>query len=334
MHESAFGISREGAGHIAIEDEVYPGAFRHFSNSGLSVTTSRYSGRLLKTFRSIGSSISNQPISLWNLVFPISYTSSSKAIFGDSFPESTFSNFVTFDEGFTLLASHLPAIFTRTYEVARTRLITELVQWTNAARPNDMPTGVSPLVMEAVQSMQQANFQASDIGGHLLSLLWGTQANATWATFWFLAYLLQDEDRARRIREEIEDRLSSRFGGSVEAFIEAGPTALSSDNLVLLESGFRETMRLSAATLIARQIANDVTIRTAEGDPTHLVQGDVVFVSPRVVQMDATIFEDPSTFRLDRFVANNGTSLRQFTVNGRLLPYNLMTWGGGAHMAR
>ncbi|KAF8490601.1 cytochrome P450 [Gautieria morchelliformis] len=336
VQEGAFATSREGSVHAAIEEQVYPNAFRHFSQSIMSETTSRYSKGILDAFQSMRHSSSARSIGLWNLVFSVSYKSSSRAIFGDSFPhESTLSDFTKFDEGFTLLASHLPAIFTRTYDAARARVITKLVQWTNADKSTgETRAGISPLVTQAVEAMRQAELGASDIATHLLSLLWATQANTMWTTFWFLAYVLQDQEHVRRLRQEIEDVLSARFAGSVDALIAAEPAALSSKDFILLESAFRETMRLSSGVILARQVSNDVTLHTSAGEPTRLVNGEVVFVTARNIHLNADVYEDPLSFRLDRFVSDDGMSLRHPTVNGRSLPYDLLAWGGGKHMCK
>jgi Cytochrome P450 len=334
VQETAFATSREGSVHAAIEGEVYPNAFRHFSQPILSETTSRYSRALLEAIESMRNSSNDRTIGLWNLVIPMIYESSSRAAFGDSFPhESTLSDFIKFDEGFTLLAARLPTIFTGTYDAARARLIKQLIRWTNAGKPNrESPAGISPLVTEAVDTMCQADLSAFDIGGHLLSLLWGTQANTMWTTFWFLAYVLQDPENVRRLRKEIDDALSAQFGGSVKALVEADPAKLSSNDFILLESAFRETMRLSSGVIIARQVSNDVTLHTSAGKPTLLVPGEVIFVTPRSVHLNADVYEDPFSFKLDRFVTDDGMALRHPTVDGKLLPYNLLAWGGGKHM--
>ena len=334
VQETAFATSREGSVHAAIDGEVYPNAFRHFSQSAMSESTSRYSRRLLESFQSMRNSSTNRSISLWNLVFPTIYKLSSRATFGDSFPhESTLLDFKKFDEGFTFLASRLPAIFAGPYKTARARVITQLIQWTNADKPKEeMPPGINPLIAEAVEAMHQANFDAPDIAGHLLSLLWATHANTVWTTFWFLAYVLQDQENVRRLRQEIEANLSARFGGSLDALIEAGPAALSSNRFILLESAFRETMRLSSAIIIARKASKDVTLHTSAGEPTLVEDGEVIFITPRNVHLSAEVYEEPFNFRLDRFVSDDGMSLRHPTINGRLLPYNLLAWGGGKHV--
>ena len=333
VQQNIFSTSFQGAVHPVIEGSVYPKAFDHFSKLTLSNLTTKYSRRLLESFHSMRNSPDKRPNSLWNFVSPEIYTSSSKATFGDSFPSSTLCDFLKFDEGVSLLAAKLPTIFIRSYDSARTRLITELVQWTAADKQCEhIPTGVSQVVAEVVQTMQHSDLEPFDIGAQLLSLLWATQANTMWISFWFLAYILQDPDYARRLREEIDDALSTRFGNSIEAFVEADPNTLFSDGFILLESGFRETIRLSSGIIIARQVTKDITLHNRGGNPTQLLEGDTVVITPRNLHMSEEVFEDPRTFQIDRFAADNGKFLSHYAFDGGHVSYDLLAWGGGRHI--
>jgi len=167
VQQVAFATSSAGSAHPAIGRKIYPDAFRHFRTTTMSSITSDFSHRALCALRSTEAP-SSSLVSLWDFVFPIIYRTSSKATFGASFPETTFSDFVQFDEGFTFLVSRIPTIFLRRYDAARARLITRLVQWTNADKPDvGVDPGASDLVKEAVKTMKEEDFRPSDIGAHL-----------------------------------------------------------------------------------------------------------------------------------------------------------------------
>uniref|UniRef100_A0A4W5LU44 Prostacyclin synthase n=1 Tax=Hucho hucho TaxID=62062 RepID=A0A4W5LU44_9TELE len=163
----------------------------------------------------------------------------------------------------------------------------------------------------------------------MLLQLWATQGNAGPAAFWLLSFLLTNSEAMRAVRKEIRG-LRLQEDGSLQRH---PLDTLEHHSTPVFDSVLSETLRLTAAALITREVVQDKTLRLASGQAYHLRQGDRVcmfpFLSP---QMDPQIHHDPQTFQYDRFLNADGTEKKKFYKGGERLKYYTMPWGAGDNM--
>ncbi|KAK3574780.1 hypothetical protein QTP86_018304 [Hemibagrus guttatus] len=156
----------------------------------------------------------------------------------------------------------------------------------------------------------------------MLLQLWATQGNVGPAAFWLLAFLLTHEEAMRAVRKEFK---SVTLPGT--------NTFNTQEQTPVFNSVLEETLRLTAAPFITREVLQDKTLRMADGQEYDLRKGDRVclfpFISP---QMDPEIHLNPETFKYNRFLNADGTVKKDFFKGGRRLKYYTMPWGAGKNV--
>ncbi|XP_057702840.1 prostacyclin synthase-like [Corythoichthys intestinalis] len=158
----------------------------------------------------------------------------------------------------------------------------------------------------------------------ILLQLWATQGNVGPAAFWLLGFLLTNPEALTAVRNEFKQ---------ISQIETSGASLLHSrGNTPVFDSALEETLRLTAAPFITREVVQEKTIQMANGQEYHLRKGDRVclfpFTSP---QMDPEIYPDPQKFQFDRFLNKDGTTKRDFYKGGRRLKYYTMPWGAGTN---
>ncbi|XP_077430397.1 prostacyclin synthase isoform X2 [Vanacampus margaritifer] len=148
--------------------------------------------------------------------------------------------------------------------------------------------------------------------------LWITQCNAGPAAFWLLGFLLTHPEAMKAIRSEMRG-----LPRDTPSMAQATP---------VLDSVLKETLRLTAAAMISRDVVKDKVVRMANGREYRLRRGDKVclfpFLSP---QMDPRIHREPQIFKYDRFLNEDLTAKDDFYKDGRRLKYFTMPWGAGSN---
>uniref|UniRef100_A0A6Q2YWK6 Prostacyclin synthase n=1 Tax=Esox lucius TaxID=8010 RepID=A0A6Q2YWK6_ESOLU len=156
--------------------------------------------------------------------------------------------------------------------------------------------------------------------------LWVTQGNAGPAAFWLLGFLLTHPEAMRAVKEEIKG-LTQLEGGLLQHHL---LDTVDQHSTPVFDSVLTETLRLTAAAFITREVVQDKILPLASGQQYRIRKGDRVclfpFVSP---QMDPEIHDEPEQFRYDRFLNADGTEKKSFYKGGVRLKYYNMPWGAG-----
>ncbi|XP_057702095.1 prostacyclin synthase isoform X2 [Corythoichthys intestinalis] len=161
----------------------------------------------------------------------------------------------------------------------------------------------------------------------LLLQLWTTQCNAGPAAFWLLGFLLTHPKAMEEVQTEIKG-LSLQGSSS-----QCSPSMVQMKKTPVLDSVLKETLRLTAAAMISRDVVQHKVLHMANGQEYYLRRGDKVclfpFLSP---QMDPEIHQEPHTFKYDRFLNADLTARDDFYKDGRRLKYFTMPWGAGSNV--
>ncbi|KAM8914322.1 prostacyclin synthase-like [Spinachia spinachia] len=158
----------------------------------------------------------------------------------------------------------------------------------------------------------------------LLMQLWATQGNVGPAAFWLLGYLLTNPEALAAVKREFS-RISEM------ETMAASPLDRTMDTPVF-DSVLEETLRLTAAPFITREVVQEKTLNMANGQEYLLRKGDRVCLFPfNSPQMDPEIHHEPQKFKYDRFLNQDGSLKKDFYKGGRLLSYYSMPWGAGTN---
>ncbi|KAM8756575.1 prostacyclin synthase isoform 1-T1 [Acanthopagrus schlegelii] len=162
----------------------------------------------------------------------------------------------------------------------------------------------------------------------LLLQLWTTQCNAGPAAFWLLGFLLTHPEAMEALKSEIR-------GLPLQATSLQHPhiNPVEAHCTPVFDSVLSETLRLTAAVIISREVLQDKILRMASGREYRLRRGDKVclfpFLSP---QMDPEIHQEPQDFKYDRFLNDDMTLKDKFYKDGKRLRYHTLPWGAGRNM--
>lgn len=218
-----------------------------------------------------------------------------------------------FEDGIALLFSDAPSFLTKENVAARERLIEIL-------KTSEVDEGFSEFMKErkAMIGHDPEVFARMNIGMFI-----ATVSNSIPSVFWILCHLLHTPKAFEACVEEVKYVASKKTNkGDYFALEEL-------DEMKLLESCFKEALRVYQSFFATRNVTGDFILNPKEKDgPKYLIEkGTRIMAYPQTVHMDPTIFEDPCTFQYDRFLDPNKKAL-----NGKLLSTYLRPFGGGAHL--
>ncbi|XP_053430530.1 prostacyclin synthase [Nycticebus coucang] len=161
----------------------------------------------------------------------------------------------------------------------------------------------------------------------LVLQLWATQGNMGPAAFWLLLFLLKNPEALAAVRGELENVL---WQGEQPVSQMATLPQKVLDSTPVLDSVLSESLRLTAAPFITREVVVDLTMVMADGREFNLRRGDRLLLFPFLSpQRDPEIYTDPEVFKYNRFLNPDGSEKKDFYKDGkRLKNYNL-PWGAG-----
>lgn len=247
------------------------------------------------------------------------FEAGTNALFGDGvYSQALKDAYTTVDKSFGLLAMGMPAKLVPPIHRAQKALATLVThKGPNHAELFD--------VREAhFKSVGMLDFTGPFDGG----LMWAAQANTVSAAFWTMLFILRDP----RARQEILEEVRGLTGG--ESLLAPGVKPFSKHDLkamVKLDSAVTEMNRLTTAPMVPRRAMKPTTLALRSG--TYAFEtGDDLALFPPATHLDAEIYEDPYTFRFDRFLPDASGAPPRFTKNGERVHFNLLGFGGGISM--
>ncbi|KAI3370118.1 hypothetical protein L3Q82_024909, partial [Scortum barcoo] len=179
-------------------------------------------------------------------------------------------------------------------------------------------SGVSPWLHAYRRLLQEEGTDDNTQQKAMLMQLWATQGNVGPAAFWLLGYLLTNPDAMAAVKREMETSEGSLLDRPA--------------NTPVFDSALEETLRLSAAPFITREVVQEKTLHMADGQEYLLRKGDRVCLFPfSSPQMDPEIHQEPQKYKYDRFLNADGSAKRDFYKGGRRLKYYSMPWGAGTN---
>uniref|UniRef100_A0A3Q2QMI1 Cytochrome P450, family 7, subfamily B, polypeptide 1 n=1 Tax=Fundulus heteroclitus TaxID=8078 RepID=A0A3Q2QMI1_FUNHE len=235
-------------------------------------------------------------------------------------------DFNKFDDMFPFLIAQIPIWLLGRTKAVRQKLISyflpqQMRQWSNT----------SQFIRRRAELFEQHDqLKDADKAAHHFAILWASVGNTLPATFWATYFLLSQPEALEAVRQEVLDVLRD---GGVD-FNPGRDVILSKeqlDRLIFLESAINESLRLSSASMNIRVAQEDFALRLDNERSVGVRKGDVIALYPQSLHLDPDIYEDPQTFRFDRFV-QDGREKTDFSKDGQKLRYYLMPFGSGSSM--
>ena len=162
-----------------------------------------------------------------------------------------------------------------------------------------------------------------------LAFLWALQANTIPATFWVLFLAIRDPRARAALTAEVRSVLDAAPKD------EAGRPQLTRavlTSLVTLDSAINEALRMTSGSLTIREALEDVTLTLHDGRSLRIRQGERVGIYPYLMHHDPALYDEPGTYRFDRYLDGSGALKKTFLRNGVRIRTHLMPFGGGVSM--
>ncbi|XP_004679917.1 PREDICTED: cholesterol 7-alpha-monooxygenase [Condylura cristata] len=231
-------------------------------------------------------------------------------------------NFKEFDKIFPALVAGLPIHVFKTAHHARKKLAEGLLHKNLGKRYH-----ISELIrflndtLSTLDDMEKAKSH--------LAVLWASLANTIPATFWSLFQMMRCPEAMKAAMEEVNKTLE-RVGQKIssdDSLICLNQMEL--NDMPVLDSIIKESLRLSSASLNIRTAKEDFTLHLQDGS-YNIRKDDIVALYPQLMHLDPEIYPDPLTFKYDRYLDENGKTKTAFYRNGIKLKYYYMPFGSGA----
>ncbi|XP_075069678.1 cytochrome P450 7B1 isoform X1 [Mixophyes fleayi] len=231
--------------------------------------------------------------------------------------------FTKFDAKFPYLVINIPIALLGDTKNIREQLIDFFM-------PHKMDTrrGLSEVIQARKEILEEYDvLQDYDKAAHHFAFLWASVGNTIPATFWAMYYLVRHPEALAAVRDEIDHLLQST-GQKKGADYDIHITREQLDNLVLLGSAIKESLRLCSASMNIRVVQEDFLLELEDDQAVSLRKGDFVAIYPPALHKDPEIYEDPEEYKYDRFV-EDGKEKTTFYKKGKKLKDFLMPFGSG-----
>jgi cytochrome P450 len=185
-------------------------------------------------------------------------------------------------------------------------------------------TKASPVIQERIRLHTEIGISLEDRGRSEFGMLFGALVNGSITVFWVLNYILSRPNLVKDMRAEIEQ---SAF--SVDHSTKTGSISFEAlrTDCPLLNSVFRETLRLIAPMTSARFVTKDTVV----ADMYKLRANSVVQIAGGVIHDDEQVWgSDSREFNPQRFISTpNGTKTNIDAENRTVHPAAFRGFGGG-----
>ncbi|KAJ6441080.1 cytochrome P450 [Purpureocillium lavendulum] len=232
---------------------------------------------------------------------------STKALYGDSDPFSKDPSLVdaiwTFEKVLPLfLLSLFPSItMPKGYQARETMQQTMKAYYDAETDINDPTT--STLTFNRASTLRQYGFNGEEIAKLECILPIAATTNAVPTFFWMLIFVLSRPSLAARLRAEVEAAASFDQAAGTVTFDITG----FDQQLPLMVSCYRETMRVVNRSVSMRRAMSDINLTAADGRTYLLKKGVDIQMSAGVTHGERRIWgDDAGDFNPERFLAPQG----------------------------
>lgn len=184
------------------------------------------------------------------------------------------------------------------------------------------PHGVSGHGNEVLRGLASSPMPPMDQAGALLMYIWGYISNLSRVSFWLLAHILANHESYARLQDSIDCGYKAGLEDSGHTLHNAPQTVIGGPSFLLLDSAMKEAGRLYTLPTAYRIVGADIELSVDSGT-FWARKGDIVTANVLGMHWNERFFDDPSSFRIDRFVDLELNKSRHLSL-----------FGHGTHMVR
>jgi cytochrome P450 len=171
------------------------------------------------------------------------------------------------------------------------------------------------------------DYSTKERGQSDLGLLWGANANTQPMVFWFLAYAYSIPGLKDELRKEHEPYLTFATGTDKPSLAAMDISRLTRE-CPLTKSCLFEVYRLANDATSIRYVHKPLNLR--DGPHMHAIQPGTFLSTPHGIhQRDPDVYENPESFKPDRFLETDEKTGKRSARYGKLKP-----WGGGVGICK
>lgn len=270
-------------------------------------------------------------VDLYNFARQKTYIAAAIAVFGKAFPaKEIYTDYITYEDSLSRFIKSYPYIFNKRGVDARGRVLEYLADFftdnEKSSQSSSFITGISDLFRKF------GYLSPDDLSGYFLSIVFASKSNSVPMAFWYLAFIIHDE----QFRGEVMKIITSHYNSTTQDF---DWQALYRDEL--LNSAFKETARLVSNITSGRVVCRDSMIKIADSKAPsstkefYLRKGDSVLVLASMSHWDGEAFPEPMLWNARRFMPENSGKLIKHdkaSKDGDPQWKAYIPWGGGGHM--
>ena len=221
-----------------------------------------------------------------------------------------------FEDGIALMFSDAPSFITKENVAARERLVQIL-------QTSQVHEGFSDFMKERQELL---GYDKELMARMNVGMFIATVSNSIPSVFWILCHLLHTPETFAACVQEVQKVAKKKSKNDTHSKFF---TLEELDEMKLLESCFKESLRMYQSFFATRNVTGDFILNPKEKNgPQYLIEkGTRIMAYPQTVHMDPAIFQDPTEFRFDRFLHPT-----EKAPDGKLLSSYLRPFGGGAHL--
>ncbi|KAH6884112.1 cytochrome P450 [Thelonectria olida] len=258
-----------------------------------------------------------------------------RALYGNSDPYNADPSLVemawTFEASVPyFLLSLFPSLTMPKAYQARTKLQAIMKDYYTEKRDLNDPT-TSQLVINRANALRKNGFTGDEVG--LLEVILPVVAtiNAVPTFYWLLLYIFARPDLTAQLRAEVEAAATLARDDNGERIVSFNITKFD-EQLPLLISCYRETMRLTNHSVSMRRVMSDLVIKAPDGNESYLLKkGTDLQLPAGVTHYEQSIWgDDASEFVPDRFAPAASKDKTTETEKKKKAAY--FPFGGGRHL--
>nr|KAI8733043.1 prostacyclin synthase-like [Biomphalaria glabrata] len=180
--------------------------------------------------------------------------------------------------------------------------------------------GCSEYIKFATEFMLKHNQSERDIICHNLVFL-HVNYNTFRVVYWCMYKLMEDQTVMAAVRKEVDEVVEAKRTGASASEYEAEFTTEDINKLPVVDSFLKEIIRWTSGVFMVRKCIEDTAFTTESGQTFNIRKGDKVAIYPPVFHQDPEIYENPETFKYDRFIDAD------FYKNGKKIKHPLIGFG-------
>lgn len=306
-----------------VADVLIPAIHKANTQSILHTITASFNRQLVTVLQEAHRQ--SGPFSLKHFTSFALFSSSMTAIFGESFPIDIYDDTMLVDRDAYFLFTPPLSFFAfsahRAQSRIQTRLLNYMSPWIDTHGNQDID-GVSIHGNDVLRGLTSSQMPLRDQAGALQAYIWAIYTNISNLSFWLFAHLLADPTSYERLQEEVDHGVKTEFMDAGKTLIDgAHPGVIGGPSFRLLGSAVKEIGRLYMLPASYRTANADVVFPSTgasdEPETFWARKGDIVVANITGMHWDEQWFEDPLSFRVDRFFDVTAEQKRYLSIFGR-----------------